>query len=62
MRGKKAILLLAILGAGYAGWLHLPRHYNPFSPLSVGLLPRRITSSKLHPQPPPHGAERLPEA
>ena len=62
MRGKKAILLLAILGAGYAGWLHLPRHYNPFSPLSLDDPPGRIASFKLHRLPPAQCASLLQEA
>ncbi|EMD1657230.1 extensin family protein [Pluralibacter gergoviae] len=48
MKGKTAILLLVILGAGYAGWLLLPRYYNPFSPLSLDDPAGRIARFKLH--------------
>lgn len=62
MKGKKIILLLVVLGAGYAGWLLMPRHYNPFTPLSLDDPAGRITQFKLRRLTPDQCATLLEEA
>lgn len=47
MRGKGAIFLILVLGAGWLGYRFLPPHYNPFAPLQLSDPPGRITQFKL---------------
>lgn len=47
MRGKGAIFLILLLGAGWLGYRFLPPHYNPFAPLQLSDPPGRITQFKL---------------
>ncbi|WP_318386508.1 extensin family protein [Enterobacter sp.] len=62
MKGKSVIVWLIIIGAGVAGYRHLPSYYNPFVPLRLSDPPGKITQFKLRKLEPAQCAALLVEA